>query len=65
MHNARKILQQMLQDFQSVSSHFETFCITWLSLLENMFWKVAFQKFFVVFRKLGNVELKQVVSENI
>ena len=65
MHNARKILQQMLQDFQSVSSHFETFCIIGLSLLENMFWKVAFQKFFVVFRKLGNVELKQVVSENI
>ena len=55
----------MLQDFQSVSSHFETFCITGLSLLENMFWKVVFQKFFVVFRKLGNVELKQVVSENI
>ena len=65
MHNARKILQQMLQDFQSVSSHFETFCITGLSLLENIFWKVVFQKFFVVFRKLGNVELKQVVSENI
>ena len=65
MHNARKILQQMLQDFQCVSSHFETFCITGLSLLENMFWKVAFHKFFVVFRKLGNVELKQVVSENI
>ena len=40
-----KILQHLLQDFQSVSDHFGTLCIKWLSgilLYENQTLKIKF-----------------------